>query len=214
MSQNSNELSLVQKPEPSFWLRHFDLFGLAAFAFMAFSFLFYWTVKHSPHPDHELLLWGRMFLLPLSNFLLFLYLVLSQVLPPLTDHLYQRRLQLQRGFRIFEEQSNEIASRYHTIRENLAHVDEEVETLLAAARESAEKEKERLLARARRQAQRIEEDARATIVQERRHLMQSLQEKMIAEAWNQAEALLEQHLTSEDQRRLESEFLQAVEKIA
>lgn len=229
MSQE-NEVTVLPQESPHFWAKHHDIIPIFIIALMAVSFLMYWKTQPSALPrelaaaPHSSIWqfpaywgryeWGKYFLMPLSNFLLFMYLLLSRVLPLLSANLWTRHLHIKQSLQSFEERSDEIADRYRHVKEKLAHVDEEVAVILSRAQENSLLEKTKIRERAQKQAQRIVQEAELLGSQEVRKVQQELQAELIERAFAKAESLLLQTITSDDQARLERDYLQHVGKLS
>lgn len=225
-----NEATNLPPESSHFWAKHHDIIPIGIIALMAVSFLLFWKAQPgtlppelaaSPHASiwqfpaywgrYE---WGKYFLMPLSNFLLFLYLLLSRVLPILSNLVATRHTHIAQSLRSFHERSDEIAQRYRSVKEKLAQVDDEVAEIIARAKQLAGTEKEKTQVRATKQAERIVQEADTLGAQGVRKAQQELQAELIERAFTKAEAILVQQITTEDQSRLERDYLQHIGKLS
>jgi F-type H+-transporting ATPase subunit b len=152
--------------------------------------------------------------MPISNLLLFLYFLLSQIAPTIAKHLRERQLYIAESIKSFDLRSNEIALHYREIKEKLGRADVESEDIIQKANEIAEQTKQKIVANAKKQAARLEKDAESELDQKLRYTQQQLQLELIDAAFSKAEQLIEQHITSEDLQRFEQEYLKQVGKFS
>lgn len=100
------------------------------------------------------------------------------------------------------------------VREKLAHIDQEVSSLRADAKRSAEAEAGRLKALARQEAEAIERAAQAEIVAAQRASLLELKAFAARLAVERAESVLRQELTPEAQASLFQGFVSELERSA
>lgn len=210
MSQSNQATATAPQETPGFWAKHHDIVPIFIIALMAFSFLFYW--KADPHSAQYM--WGKYFFMPLSNFLLFMYIFLALVAPVISKLLAERHVHVSNSLQSFAERSDEIAQRYREVKEKLEVVDDETDAIVARAKDLAETEKAKILKSAQSQAERIKAEAETLGSQEVRRAQQELQTELIDRAFQRAEDLLASNLTADDKKRLETDFLQHVGKLS
>ncbi len=216
-----NQAATQPKEAPNFWAKHHDVVPIFIIALMAFSFLFYWKAApaHGTHVWQHPSAWGRFewgkyFLMPLSNFLLFMYLLLAQILPALVTMLGERHAHVANSLQSFNERSDEIAMRYREVKMKLEHLDDETEQITKRATERAKAEKEKSIERAKTQAERIKAEADALGSQEVRRVQQELQTELIEKAFSHAQQLITEKITVDDQNRINTDYLQQVGKLS
>ncbi len=222
------------QPSEGFWAKHHDIIPIFIVALMAASFLVYWKAQPGVVPESVLknlkpgehasiwsypaywgrYEWGKFFLMPLSNLLLFLYLFLAAVLPGLASSFRESHFHIAASLKSFEERSDEIAMRFHEVREKLATVDDETEAILERAKSSSKEEKEKIIKRAKQQAERITNEADMLGSQEVLRAQQELKAELIEKAFARAEELLASKMTSDDHKKLESTYLQHLGKLS
>ncbi len=193
----------VARREPSKFEKYGDILGLFAIALMAFGFLLAWQAP--PHSWRQT--WGMSFFVPLANFLLFMYLLLSKAIPPLLDYLHERHHRIAESVKSFEQKSSEIAVKYKEIKEKFENVEKEVEEIITSAKERAQREKEELIAAAEKKAQQILADSEEQGQQELDRIRRSIQMKLIELSFQKLEKLLKDNFKPEDQERLLKEFI-------
>lgn len=217
-----------------FWAKHHDIIPIFIVALMAASFLLYWKATPGVVPESVLknlkpgehasiwsypaywgrFEWGKFFFMPLSNLLLFLYLFLSQVLPGLAVSFRERHFHVAASLASFEERSDEIAQRFHAVREKLATVDDETKEILERAETLSQEEKSNIIERAKEQAQRISKEAELLGSQEVLRAQQDLKSELIEKAFERAEQVLASKMTADDHKKLESSYLQHLGKLS
>ncbi|UCG38079.1 MAG: ATP synthase F0 subunit B [bacterium] len=95
--------------------------------------------------------------------------------------------------------------------EKLAGVDREMADLLASARKESEAEKERILAEAAEAVENLKIEATMAIEQELKKSQEILKREAAEVAVALAEEIISKKMTSEDQRKFVSEYLQKLE---
>ena len=193
----------IARREQSKFEKYGDLLGLFAIALMAFGFLLSWQAPH--HSWREV--WGMSFFVPLANFLLFLYLLLSKAIPPLLDYLYERHHRIAESIKSFDEKSSEIAVKYKEIRDKFQNVDSEVEEIISLAKERADHERKELIAAAEKKARQLIADTEQQGQQELDRIRRSIQTKLIELSFQKLENILKENFKPEDQDRILQQFI-------
>lgn len=206
----SAEAKTPASPQSKSIFNVYDFVPVLALILLVVGFLMYKDAA----PNSTRLLWGKQIFMPLGNFVLFLYLLLSKVLPGLKQSLVERHLAIVEGVQEFDDSSDTIQDRYQDIREKLAQVDEETQAILEQATHKATQEKEALITEAESQAKRVVESAGALAQYEKHRIRQELQHELIERSFARAEELLKQHISDQDQANLQSEQLTLVAKIS
>lgn len=195
----------------------YDFVPLAACTVIVIGYLIY-RERPATLPDPEFfnqsVLWGKYILMPLGNFALFLYLLLSQVVPRLKDHLQARHLEIAEGVQDFDQSSENIAARFQDTRDKLANVEEETKGIIERAEAKAAQEKQSIIAQAERQAARVLEGAEALTSYERYRIKGELEVRLVEHSFSRAAALLKENINDEDQTRLQQEHLGLMDKIS
>ena len=103
-------------------------------------------------------------------------------------------------------------SRYAEWQRKLIALDDELETIRATSRQRAEEERESILADARDGAERIQRDASAAVEQELRRAQAQLRREASDLAVELAEKILKEEVSDGDRDRLMDEFISRVER--
>jgi F-type H+-transporting ATPase subunit b len=165
-------------------------------------------------PGTSRLLWGKQILMPLGNFLLFMYLLLSKVIPGLKQSLIERHNEIAEGVQEFEQHSGDIAIRYREVKEKLDNAKGEVDDIVSHATSHAAAEKEAIITSAKKQASRIEASADSMAQYEKHRITKELRYKLIERSFTRAEELIKEHINADDQERLRQDQLGLIEKLS
>jgi F-type H+-transporting ATPase subunit b len=146
-------------------------------------------------------------LVPLANFLIFLYIIKRFAGPAVGDYLRSRR---QRLLAALEEAARE-KQRAEDVRQDyerrLAGSADEARTLIETLRGDGERQRTKISSDAEELARKIVADAQFQAEQEGKLARQRLRRELAQAARDKAEELIRRHLAPGDQDRLVTEFL-------
>ncbi len=192
-------------------IKYHDLIPLFFFLLMVIGLLVYFDPTASSIPEWRIIL-GKKLLVPYANLGLLLYIILYYAVPPLNDYLRERRQTIEEGIKDFEQRSDNVALQYKEIKEKLSHVDEEVEQIIARAKALAEEEKQKSIEQSRQAAARLKKDAENLLQQEYHQMENEMRQELLNKAFAEVDEILKGHLTEEDQKRFQEDFLSDVER--
>jgi F-type H+-transporting ATPase subunit b len=125
----------------------------------------------------------------------------------LRDFFAARRGAIESELASGERQLQEAKARIAAVREQVARVGQEVETILGTGRHQAEAEAKRIVDTGRERSRRIAEIARQAREQEENRLVAEVREELVDRALRTAEALVAERFDENDHRRLIEEAL-------
>lgn len=148
------------------------------------------------------------FLANILNFGLLIGLFVYFGRKPLAEALVKRKVDLTRDIedaRVVREKAEARLAEYQA---QLDQIEQESARIRADYAEQGKHDKERIVREARERRERMKRDAEFLLEQETKMLRQRLTASTVENATNQAQALIAQRLTAQDQERLAQEYLQ------
>jgi len=160
-------------------------------------------------PTHEG--WPAPFGWALVNFAVFLG-ILSRILwAPLKKGWESRHDSIKRELDEATRLRKEAEAKLAEFTRKVAHVDDEVKTLLAQLKHDAEGDRARIIAAAEQEAHRLKVEADRQIQVEIERARAELRKETVDAALKAAEQLLTSRITADDQRRLADQYVAGVE---
>lgn len=145
-------------------------------------------------------------LFPLINFLIFAYLVKRFGLPPLRQHLKQRREALVEAVATAHQAREDAAGHVRKYRELLNVLDGECARIRDGLRAEGERERARIAAEAEESAAKLKADADFLAEQEVKMARQQIRGEIASLAQEAAARVIRQHLAAPDQDRMVEDF--------
>jgi F0F1-type ATP synthase membrane subunit b/b' len=166
----------------------------------------FWLYSHSPVGSSGYIV-GKKLLVPYGNLGLLFWVLLSRLWPGIQQGLVNRSQQISVAVQDFESREDAIILKYKEIKEKLAHVDGETTEIVENAKAAAQREAVLTVEKAEHRAGRIRSDAKHLANHESLKVQQEVQRLMIERAFGQAETLLSEQMTEDDETALQQEFL-------
>lgn len=160
------------------------------------------------HVDSGVLL--KDFLWRCLSFGVTLGLLIYFVRKPIRQGLAGRRDGIEKALREAEAAKAEAEAKFAEYDRKLSKAAAEIEEIQVALRREGEMERERTLANAREMAEKIKQEAEKSAANEVAKARTELRQEAARMAIAMAEDLLKKNFTSDDQKRLVSEYLQKV----
>ncbi len=146
-----------------------------------------------------------------TNFLIWLALVIFLARKPLAAFLENRRLGVEEGLAEAKDLKEAAEKKYEDYSRRLEHLDEELEKLRFEMVQAGETERDRILADADARAARMRKDSSFIIQQQMKQLRTDLTREAINAAVNAAEKVLTEQVKDADQTRLAQDYLGRLE---
>ncbi|MEO6950909.1 MAG: ATP synthase F0 subunit B [Polyangia bacterium] len=148
----------------------------------------------------------------LVNFVVFLG-ILSRILwKPIKAGFIERHGKIKNELGEAQRLRKEAEAQLAEYTRKVAHVDQEVETLLAQLRKEAEADRARIIAAAEDEAKRLKVEADKQIQLEIERARAALRQETVEAALKAAEEILRTRITADDQQKLAERYLVSVEK--
>jgi F-type H+-transporting ATPase subunit b len=147
---------------------------------------------------------------PLANFLIYAFILVKFVMPPVRDFLKSRREAVVNAIAQASARRAAAEALVSEYKSKLAAVEREVEFIQDSLRREGEREKAKLLNEAQTMAKKIKEDAAFLADQEVKMARQKIREEMAGLAEANARALIQRHFSPADQHRLVQDFIENI----
>jgi len=147
----------------------------------------------------------------ITNFLMWLALVVFLARKPLAEFLKNRRLSVEEGLVEAKQLKEAAEEKFDDYSRRLEHLDEELENLREEMVQAGEVERDRILAEAEARAARMRKDSQFVIQQQMKQLRTDLTREAINAAVDAAESLLSEQVKDADQTRLAQNYLETIE---
>jgi F-type H+-transporting ATPase subunit b len=144
------------------------------------------------------------------NFVVLLILLIVLLRKPISQALNGRIKGIQDQLNDLEEKKREAENQLAEYNEKLALLDKQAEDIVSEYLKQGNEAKARILEEAKRAAEKIEAQAQKNIEQEFNAAKEKLQVEVFDKALAQAEDMIKQNISSEDQDRLVDEYLNKV----
>ena len=129
---------------------------------------------------------------------------------PIAEGLKQRKRRIVAGMEEAARMKAEAQTELAQYEDKLKRLDQEVERIKTAMRESAELERRRVLAEAKERRERMERDAHLLVEQESKAARDALVRETVMGALASAEEMLATHMTQADHDRLTGEYADSI----
>jgi len=148
----------------------------------------------------------------LIDFIVLLSILIWLTRKPLKSFLSSRRARIVTDMEEAQKMRAEAEAKLKEYEARLAHIEEEIQDILAKAREAGEEERKRILVNATHAAEQIRADAKARLEQEGRKLAVTLREKMVSLALEEAQTEL-QGQADKHQGQFVTEYIDQIQQV-
>jgi len=144
------------------------------------------------------------------NFACLVAILIYFLKKPVANALSGRRMSIMKQFEELNERRAEVEATYKKYEDKLGQIDQEVQSILAAAKEQAEAEKERIISEATRAAEDLKRKAEIAVQFELAQAKTRLKSEVAEQAAAVAEELIRKNLNEADQTKLVEDYLDKV----
>jgi F-type H+-transporting ATPase subunit b len=144
------------------------------------------------------------------NFIIFLAIIYKVAGKRIKDFFSSRRHQIENELKDLDTRRSEAENRLKEIEQSIANLEQEREQILEQARKQGESIKENIISKAKESAEQIKERAQAAAEQERQQIVDELRSELAERVVGEAEKMISERLTKEDQEKLVNEYLTKV----
>ena len=148
----------------------------------------------------------------LIDFIVLLSLLIWLTKKPLRNFVTSRRARIVTDMEEAQKMRAEAEAKLKEYEARLAHIEEEIQEILAAARAAGEEERKQILVAATHAAEQIRSDAKARLEQEGRKLTKSLREQMVSLALKEAQTNL-QGTADKNQGQFVTQYIDQIQKV-
>jgi F-type H+-transporting ATPase subunit b len=156
--------------------------------------------------------WSNVSFWTIVIFILLLFVLRRYAYPPILGYAEAREKRIQDSLDEAKKQSEEAAALLATQRRELAEAQREAQAVIAEGKHAAERLRQELLERTKAEQQEVVARATREIERERELAVESVRREAVELAIAAAAKLVGRKLSAEDDRRLVSEYLGAVER--
>ena len=138
-----------------------------------------------------------------------LFLILRKILfKPVTDFMEKRANSIRESLENAEKRQHEADELYKMYEEQLAKAKEQAESIIAEARQRAEREYKRIIEEAHAEADKIINNSVQAIEKERLQMMKEVKNQIASLAISAASKIIEANMDTENNRRIIDKFLE------
>ena len=144
------------------------------------------------------------------NFAVLLFMLIYFLRKPIVNGLNNRRMGIVNQFEELNARRSEVEETYKEYEQKLGRIDQEVQSILDAAKTQAEAEKNKIIEDASRAAEDIKRKAELSIQYELSEAKKKLREEVAEQAAAMAAGLIQKNFTAADQNNLVEDYLDKV----
>lgn len=146
----------------------------------------------------------------LINFIIFAAIIYKVAWKRIKDFFSSRKHQVENELKDLDTRRKEAENRLKQIEKNIANLEQEREQILDEARKQGESIKEKIISSAHESAEQIRHRAKAAGEQEGQQIVDELRSDLAEMVINEAEKMITQRLSKDDQEKLVNEYLTKV----
>ncbi|MDY0131365.1 MAG: hypothetical protein RBR53_01740 [Desulforegulaceae bacterium] len=154
--------------------------------------------------------WGTIDSYKLLNFAVLVSVLFVLLRKPVSNFFSQRIENLKLEISELELKKEEAEKELHKFQKKMESLEEEVKTIVDTYVEQGEKAREKIIAEAKISAEKLQIQAERKIEQEFKLARESLSREIVEKAVLEAEKLIRENITEEDQEKIVSDYIRKV----